>query len=93
IKDTPDIRNFFKDPDFQTLIQDAAALSEFVMLVREGPSVQTRRPEDVNRDGVVNIQDLTFVSTHFGKIGKRSADVNGDGVVNIIDLTLVAGAI
>lgn len=93
IKDTPDIRNFFKDPDFQTLIQDEAALSEFVMLVQEGHSVQTRRPEDVNRDGVVNIQDLTFVSTHFGKIGKRSADVNGDGVVNIIDLTLVAGAI
>ncbi len=92
IKDTPQIRNFFRDPDFQTLIQDAAALSEFVMLVQKDTSVQTRRPEDVNRDGVVNIHDLTFVSTHFGKTGQRSADVNGDGVVDIIDLTLVAGA-
>lgn len=92
IKDTPQIRNFFRDPDFQTLIQDAAALSEFVMLVQKDTSVQTRRPEDVNRDGVVNIHDLTFVSTHFGKTGQRSADVNGDGVVDIIDLTLVVGA-
>ena len=93
IKDTPEIGNFFKDPDFQTLIQDEAVLSEFVMLIQEDPSAQTRKPEDVNRDGVVNIQDLTFVSTHFGKTGQRSADVNGDGVVNIIDLALVAGAI
>ena len=92
IKDTPEIRDFFRDPDFQTLIQDEAALSEFVMLVQGNTSVQTRRPEDVNRDGVVNIQDLTFVSTHFGKTGRRLADVNGDDIVDIRDLVLVAGA-
>ena len=49
-------------------------------------------PEDVNKDGVVNIIDLTLVASNFGKSGENSADVNGDGVVNIIDLTLVAGA-
>ncbi len=48
--------------------------------------------EDVNDDGIVNIIDLTFVASHFGKTGQNAADINGDGVVNIIDLTLVAGA-
>ena len=47
---------------------------------------------DVNKDGIVNIIDLTLVASNFGKTGQNSADVNGDGVVNIIDLTLVAGA-
>ena len=49
-------------------------------------------PEDINRDGVVNIIDLTFVASNFGKTGQNDADVNGDGIVNIVDLTLVAGA-
>ena len=47
---------------------------------------------DVNRDGMVNIQDLVLVSTSFGQTGANAADVNGDGVVNISDLVLVAGA-
>ena len=50
-------------------------------------------PEDVNEDGVVNILDLVFIGTNFGKTGKNAADVNGDGVVNIVDLALVAAAI
>ena len=49
-------------------------------------------PEDVNKDGIVNIVDLTLVATNFGKTGTNDADVNGDGVVNIVDLTLVASA-
>ena len=48
--------------------------------------------EDVNKDGIVNVIDLTLVASNFGKTGQTTADVNGDGVVNIIDLTLVAGA-
>ncbi len=47
---------------------------------------------DINRDGVVNIQDLTIVNVRFGQTGKNSADINGDGIVNIVDLVLVAGA-
>ena len=50
-------------------------------------------PEDVNRDGVVNISDLTYVASNIGKTGRHAADVNGDGVVNIVDLTLVAAKI
>ena len=49
--------------------------------------------EDINADGVVNVQDLVLVASNFGKIGKNVADVNRDGVVNIVDLTLVAGAL
>ena len=45
---------------------------------------------DVNKDGVVNILDLTLVASHFGETGDIDADVNADGVVNILDLTLVA---
>ena len=48
---------------------------------------------DVNRDDVVNIQDLVLVSGQLGKTGEDiPADVNRDGVVNILDLVFVAGA-
>ena len=48
--------------------------------------------EDVNADGIVNIQDLVLVAANLGKTGEHPADVNGDNVVNILDLTLVAKA-
>ena len=50
------------------------------------------RPEDINEDGVVNIQDLVLAAAQFGKTGENSADVNKDGTVNIIDLSLIAAA-
>ena len=52
----------------------------------------TPRPEDINEDGVVNIQDLVLVASNFGKTDNNSADVNKDGTVNIIDLSLIAAA-
>ncbi len=48
---------------------------------------------DVNRDGVVDIQDLKIVNARFGQTGQNSADLNEDGLVDIIDLVLVAGAV
>ena len=48
--------------------------------------------EDVNRDGVVDIQDMMLVDADLTKIGEYATDVNADGVVNIADLVLVAGA-
>ena len=50
--------------------------------------------EDVNRDGVVNIQDLVLVAAAFGQPRDRNAqqdpDVNRDGIVNILDLVRVS---
>ena len=51
-------------------------------------------PADVNGDGSVNIDDLTFIAARLGDVGKGdAADVNGDGVVNILDLVAVARAV
>ena len=47
---------------------------------------------DINRDGVVNIQDLVIVNARFGQRDENSADINSDGIVNIVDLVLVVGA-
>lgn len=44
---------------------------------------------DINRDGKINIVDLTKVTREFGK-ADTEADINGDGVVNIIDVSIVA---
>ena len=45
---------------------------------------------DINRDGVVDILDLTIVGARLGQRGQNSADLNGDGLVDIVDLVLVA---
>ena len=47
---------------------------------------------DIDRNGVVNMQDLAIVNARFGQRGQNSADLNGDGLVDIVDLVLVAGA-
>ena len=50
--------------------------------------------EDTNLDGSVDLQDLIFVASQFGKPGDgNAADVNGDGVINIADILLVAAAL
>ena len=51
------------------------------------------KPEDVNRDGVVDGKDILVVVQHFGKTGEHVADVNGDGVVNLADIAQVALAL
>ena len=49
----------------------------------------SKKPYDVNADGVINILDLTFVASLLGEINPE-ADVNNDGIVNILDLVLVS---
>ncbi len=52
---------------------------------------------DVNRDNVVDVDDLVWVASHFGSTGVRKAhpnpDVNNDGLVNRADLLLVVEAL
>ena len=47
---------------------------------------------DVNRDGVVNLQDLVLIGSNLGQTGQNDADVNNDGIVDIVDLVIVVGA-
>jgi len=48
-------------------------------------------PGDVNRDGVVDFQDLTILARHFGQAGTwAQGDLNGDGKVDFADLVLLA---
>ena len=56
------------------------------------PELEEETVGDINRDGAVDILDLTIVSARFGDRGENSADLNGDGLVDIVDLVLVAGA-
>ena len=51
--------------------------------------IEPPNPADVNKDGVVNILDLTIVVQALGTDSKKG-DVNGDGVVNVFDLVIVA---
>ena len=52
-------------------------------------------PGDANRDGKVDINDLTIVLTNFGLSGSpldvtySQGDFNGDGKIDINDLTIV----
>ena len=52
--------------------------------------------EDINKDGVVNIQDLVLVTASFGQPRDRTAehdpDVNRDGIVDILDLVRVSNS-
>ncbi|MDE0469894.1 MAG: VWA domain-containing protein [Candidatus Poribacteria bacterium] len=49
--------------------------------------------EDVNGDGVVDLQDTAVVRANLGQRGQNDADVNGDGIVDVDDLVLVLAAI
>ena len=50
-------------------------------------------PGDINRDGDVNIMDLSVLLANFGITGAAAtdqpADINSDGDVNIIDLSIL----
>ena len=53
--------------------------------------------EDVNKDGIVNVQDLVLVAAAFGQPGDRTAeqnpDVNRDGIINVLDLVRVSNSL
>jgi hypothetical protein len=55
----------------------------------------TLREGDANNDNIVNINDVTLLTTSFGKSSGQlgfldNCDFNRDGLVNINDVTLMA---
>ncbi len=67
-----------------------AALPEITTDVT--PKVTPTLPWDINKDGIVDLQDLLHVSNIFGEDTSKEpkADVNKDGKIDIIDLLLIA---
>ncbi|MGL4107925.1 right-handed parallel beta-helix repeat-containing protein [Clostridium sp. LP20] len=54
--------------------------------------------EDLNRDGVVDLMDLSLVSKEYNKTSdingfSRSSDLNNDGIIDIYDLVLISKSI
>ena len=94
IKENAGVRRMLRDPDFQILLQNPTALSEFSVLVtgEELAAVPEERPlaADVDGNGTVNILDLVRIATRLGRTGPDVADVNGDGAVDIRDIVLAA---
>ena len=84
-----DIYNVSFSPDSSILASRSADGTVFLWEIE----VPQQRIEDVNGDGIVNIQDLVQVASQLGQTGENNADVNGDGIVNIQDLVLVAAAL
>lgn len=80
--------NWVEPQDFESHIKVAA-----LTLVRVSPSSVVNT--DLNKDGKVNILDITIVAKAFGtKTGEPhwndAADLDKNGIINIIDLTIVA---
>ncbi len=80
------------NPEMNTVTVSVSRIQgeQTVTAIAESPPI----PQDVNKDGVVNILDLVSVASALEEEGQGLvADVNGDGIVNILDLVSVAGAL
>ena len=74
----------------EVILTDSAA-NELAATKRDGEVVvRASLPTDINKDGTVNVLDLTLVARDLGKTGSLASDVNSDGAVNVLDLVTVA---
>ena len=74
----------------EVILSDSAA-NPLAVTKRDGKVVVGQfLATDLNRDGRVNVLDLTLVARDLGKTGSPAGDVTGDGAVNVLDLVRVA---
>jgi trimeric autotransporter adhesin len=71
-----------------------AVLASLLFLAADGAPRRINL-EDVNRDGVINCDDVAMVRTALGRARTQrghdeQVDVNGDGVIDIRDLAAIA---
>ena len=63
----------------------------YPVLVSDTPPPAERKTGDANRDGNVDLLDLSLIATHWGG-NNADADLNSDGTVDLLDLSILAGA-
>ena len=63
----------------------------YPVLVSDTPLPAERKTGDANRDGNVDLLDLSLIATHWGS-NNADADLNSDGTVDLLDLSILAGA-
>ena len=74
----------------EVILSDSTA-NELAVTKRNGEVVVAAfLVTDLNKDGKVNVLDLTLVARDLGKTGSPAGDVTGDGAVNVLDLVRVA---
>ncbi len=78
----------------------AGLISNLEEYYNSNQTIPIYKPEDVNRDGVVNITDIVLAATNFDDPNLAALaqinlypDVNNDGIVDIRDLVLIAAEI
>ena len=69
-----------------------AGWKEEMTNLQESVPVPKTLPWDVNKDGIVDIEDLLLISKRLGQDSRiyPNEDVNNDGYINIIDLLIVS---
>ena len=75
--------------DIQDFVLGLSSPTGITLSVSSEPTTLAAR-EDVNGDGVVDLQDLVYLIRHYGWTGPNNADVNADEIVDANDLILIA---
>ena len=75
--------------DVQDFVLGLSGPTGITLSVSSEPTTLAAR-EDVNGDGVVDVQDLVYLIRYYGWTGQNNADVNADEIVDANDLILIA---
>ncbi|RKU19583.1 hypothetical protein C6500_10460 [Candidatus Poribacteria bacterium] len=86
---------FIGCPEGTEMVEDVIQPTPPAVDTADAPQEPTTPPPekapsvDVNGDGVVSLEDVTFILSRLGREGEDPADVDGDGIVTIADAELI----
>lgn len=75
-----------------SLSVDDGAGCTMVQSISIGPDLECGCEEDLNYDGIVDVNDLLVFINQFGCVNNCTSDFDDDGVVGTTDLILMLGA-